>query len=58
MRLPGIVHRYAAGHRLEFVIAASDTAYFGNSGVKPVTVVSAPQDTGVLELPVVGSTVN
>ncbi|MFJ8858896.1 CocE/NonD family hydrolase [Streptomyces sp. NPDC102451] len=54
VELPGIVHRYEAGHRLRFVIAASDTAYFGNRGVKPVTVVSAPQDTGVLELPVIG----
>lgn len=54
VRLPGIVHRYEAGHRLEFVIAASDSAYFGNRGIKPVTVVSAPEDTGVLELPVVG----
>lgn len=32
VRLPGIVHRYEAGHRLEFVIAASDSAYFGNRG--------------------------
>ncbi|MDX2742351.1 MULTISPECIES: CocE/NonD family hydrolase [Streptomyces] len=54
VELPGIVHRYEAGHRLRFVIAASDTAYFGNRGIKPVTVVSAPQDTGVLELPAVG----
>ncbi|MGW2178357.1 CocE/NonD family hydrolase [Streptomyces sp. NPDC001732] len=54
VRLPGIVHRYEAGHRLEFVIAASDSAYSGNRGIKPVTVVSAPEDTGVLELPVVG----
>ncbi|MEW2069787.1 CocE/NonD family hydrolase [Streptomyces sp. NPDC007346] len=53
VELPGIVHRYEKGHRLEFVIAASDTAYFGNRGVKPVTVVSAPEETGVLELPVV-----
>ncbi|MGP3632742.1 CocE/NonD family hydrolase [Streptomyces sp. 24-1644] len=53
VELPGIVHRYETGHRLEFVIAASDTAYFGNRGIKPVTVVSAPEDTGVLELPVV-----
>ncbi|GFN08455.1 hypothetical protein Smic_70110 [Streptomyces microflavus] len=53
VELPGIVHRYEKGHRMEFVIAASDTAYFGNRGVKPVTVVSAPEDTGVLELPVV-----
>ncbi|MFE2291693.1 CocE/NonD family hydrolase [Streptomyces sp. NPDC059452] len=53
VELPGIVHRYEKGHRLEFVIAASDTAYFGNRGIKPVTVVHAPEDTGVLELPVV-----
>ncbi|MFD5794335.1 CocE/NonD family hydrolase [Streptomyces diastatochromogenes] len=50
--LPGIVHRYGKGHRLRFVIAASDDAYFGNRGIKPVTVVSTPDDTGVLELPV------
>lgn len=53
VELPGIVHRYGTGHRLRFVIAASDTAYFGNRGIKPVTVVSAPGDTGVLDLPVV-----
>ncbi|MFF9511235.1 CocE/NonD family hydrolase [Streptomyces sp. NPDC014724] len=57
VQLPGIVHRYEAGHRLEFVIAASDSAYSGNRGIKPVTVVSAPEDTGVLELPVVGDRV-
>ncbi|MGW1816082.1 CocE/NonD family hydrolase [Streptomyces sp. NPDC002125] len=54
VELPGIVHRYEKGHKLRFVIAASDSAYFGNRGIKPVTVVSAPQDTGVLELPVAG----
>lgn len=51
--LPGIVHRYEAGHRLEFVVAASDDAYYGNRGIKPVTITSAPEDTGVLELPVI-----
>ncbi len=30
--LPGIVHRYEKGHRLRFVIAASDDAYTGNRG--------------------------
>ncbi|MBT2487294.1 CocE/NonD family hydrolase [Streptomyces sp. ISL-96] len=54
--LPGIVHRYEAGHRLEFVVAASDDAYYGNRGIKPVTVTSAPEDTGVLELPVIRGT--
>ncbi|GGS40143.1 CocE/NonD family hydrolase [Streptomyces violaceus] len=53
--LPGIVHRYEKGHRLRFVIAASDDAYFGNRGIKPVTVVSGPRNTGVLRLPVAGS---
>ncbi|MFF7550370.1 CocE/NonD family hydrolase [Streptomyces canus] len=52
--LPAVVHRYEKGHRLRFVIAASDDAYFGNRGIKPVTVVSAPGRAGVLELPVAG----
>ncbi|MEV7381348.1 CocE/NonD family hydrolase [Streptomyces lydicus] len=52
VELPGIVHRYGPGHRLRLVLAASDDAYAGNRGVKPVTVTSAPGDTGVLELPV------
>ncbi|MFD7323026.1 CocE/NonD family hydrolase [Streptomyces sp. NPDC059875] len=53
VELPGIVHRYETGHRLEFVIAASDDAYSGNRGIKPVTITAAPEDTGTLELPVV-----
>lgn len=52
VELPGIVHRFEPGHRLRFVIAASDDTYAGNRGVKPVTVTSAPEDTGDLELPV------
>ncbi|MEV5319088.1 hypothetical protein AB0K92_15775 [Streptomyces sp. NPDC052687] len=46
--------RVEPGHRLRFVIAASDGAYFGNRGVKPVTVVSVPHDTGAPHLPVTG----
>ncbi|WP_254705949.1 CocE/NonD family hydrolase [Streptomyces vilmorinianum] len=57
VELPGIVHRYETGHRLEFVIAASDTAYTGNRGIKTVTVVGGPEETGTLELPVVRGTV-
>lgn len=53
--LPGVVHRYETGHRLRFVIAASDDAYFGNRGTKPVTVVGGPGEPGVLRLPVAGS---
>ena len=54
--LPGIVHRYPAGHRLSFVIAAGDTAHYGNSGVGRVSVGSAEKAggrSGVLKLPVV-----
>ncbi|QES09388.1 CocE/NonD family hydrolase [Streptomyces venezuelae] len=58
VELPAVVHRYETGHRLELVIAASDTAYSGNRGVKPVTVASAPGDTGTLELPLVQGTVD
>ncbi|MEU6734243.1 CocE/NonD family hydrolase [Streptomyces physcomitrii] len=54
VELPGIVHRYEQGHRLQFVVAASDDAHFGNRGIKPVTVTSAPGSTGTLDLPVVG----
>ncbi|MEU0385457.1 CocE/NonD family hydrolase [Streptomyces chartreusis] len=53
--LPGVVHRYETGHRLRFVIAASDDAYFGNRGIKPVTVVNGPHEPGMLRLPVAGS---
>ncbi|MFG3281960.1 CocE/NonD family hydrolase [Streptomyces sp. NPDC048111] len=56
--LPGIAHRYEAGHRIEFAVAASDDAYLGNKGIKPVTVVSAPADTGTLQLPVVSGRLN
>ncbi|MGW0476857.1 CocE/NonD family hydrolase [Streptomyces coeruleorubidus] len=51
--LPGIVHRYETGHRLRFVIAASDDAYFGNRGIKPVTVVGNEDELHSLQLPTV-----
>ncbi len=51
--LPAVVHRYETGHRLEPVIAGSDTAYSGNRGIKPVTVFGAPGGPGTRELPLV-----
>ncbi|WP_309058077.1 CocE/NonD family hydrolase C-terminal non-catalytic domain-containing protein, partial [Streptomyces sp.] len=57
VELPAVAHRYETGHRLRFVVAASDTAYTGNRGIKPVTIVSAPEDTGVLRLPLAGGRV-
>jgi putative CocE/NonD family hydrolase len=51
VELPGIVHRFAKGHRLELVIAGSDAAYRGDTGAWPVTVSTAAAKPGVLRLP-------
>ena len=57
IELPGVVHRYEAGHRLSVVVAATDAAYRNNKTVQPVTVVTSPGDPGVLRLPVLDSAV-
>jgi len=57
IELPGVVHRYEAGHRLSVVVAATDAAYRNNAVVLPVTVQTSPGDPGVLRLPVLGSAV-
>ncbi|WP_027860161.1 CocE/NonD family hydrolase [Marmoricola sp. URHB0036] len=54
VRLPGIVHRFATGHRIQVAIAASDAAYAGNTLVQPVAVMSGPDSGSTLGLPVVG----
>ena len=54
LRLPGIVHRFATGHRIQVAIAASDAAYAGNTLVQPVAVMSGPDSGSTLGLPVVG----
>jgi ABC-2 type transport system ATP-binding protein len=55
LELPGVVHRYEAGHRLSVVVAGTDAAYRNNKVVTPVTVLTSPTDPGVLRLPVLGS---
>jgi predicted acyl esterase len=52
IQLPGVVQRWATGHRIQLVLAASDAAYAGNAAVLPVTVTSDPGHPGVLTLPV------
>lgn len=54
VELPGVVHRYAQGHRIRVVLAASDSAYGGNLSVLPVTVKTAVGSVPVLTLPVSG----
>ncbi|MFI0352654.1 alpha/beta fold hydrolase [Actinomadura sp. 9N407] len=51
IQLPGIVHRFEAGHRLRAVIAASDLSYLGNRATLPVTVHTDPNRPGVLTVP-------
>ncbi len=54
LRLPGIVHRFATGHRIQVAIAASDAAYAGNTLPQPVAVMTGPDSGSTLGLPVVG----
>lgn len=54
IELPGVVHRYRAGHRIAVVVAATDAAYRNNTVVTPVTVLTSADDPGVLTLPVLG----
>jgi len=51
IELPGIVHRFAKGHRLRLVVASSDAAYKGNQLVGPVTIAADPKAPGVLTIP-------
>ena len=49
--LPGQVHRYAAGHRIELVLASTDSAYLGSRIPGPITVSVDPAHPSVLSLP-------
>lgn len=54
--LPGIVHRFAAGHVLRVVLATSDQAYLNNRTPHLLTVATDPANPGVLRLPVLAAT--
>jgi ABC-2 type transport system ATP-binding protein len=53
VQLPGLVHRFAAGHRIQLVLAASDAAYSGGTAPTPVLVNTSPLAPSVVQLPVV-----
>ncbi|MDQ6839830.1 MAG: ABC transporter ATP-binding protein [Actinomycetota bacterium] len=53
--LPGVVHRYGAGDRIELVLAATDDAYLGNRAPNVLSVAIDPAHPGTLDLPVVAS---
>ena len=50
--LPGVVHRFAAGHRIELMLAGGDVNYRGGLEPTPVTVTTGSAGQ-VLDLPVV-----
>lgn len=56
MTLPGLVHRFAAGHRLRLVLAATDDAYLNSRIPNVYTVSTGPDSPSLLTLPVVAST--
>jgi len=51
VNLPGQVHRYAAGHRIELVLASTDQAYAGSRVPGAITVAVDPAQPPVLSLP-------
>ena len=54
IELPGIVHRFEAGHRLAVVLAGGDLAYRGSTLPQQVSLATGPGRTQQLTLPVVG----
>jgi ABC-2 type transport system ATP-binding protein len=52
IELPGIVHRVAAGHRIELVLASTDAAYKNAYAVQPVTVHASATEPAAFSLPV------
>ena len=55
LHLPGIVHRFATGHRIQVAVAASDFAYAGNTAPQPVTITTNPLAPSTLALPLTSS---
>ncbi|MBC7375733.1 MAG: ABC transporter ATP-binding protein [Frankiales bacterium] len=53
LTLPGIVHRFDTGHRVQLVLSAADATYRSSGLGGPVTVVDDPAAPNVLSLPVV-----
>jgi len=54
VELPGIVHRFAVGHRLVVVLAAGDMAYRGSTAPQQVTLATGPGIVQKLTIPVTG----
>jgi ABC-2 type transport system ATP-binding protein len=55
VELPGVVHRFAKGHRLELVVAGSDAAYTNNRAEHVVSITGGGSAPSQLLLPVVST---
>ena len=53
IELPGIVHRFEAGHRLAVVLAGGDLAYRGSTLPQQVSLATGPGRVQQLTVPVV-----
>lgn len=51
INLPGQVHRYAAGHRIELVLASTDSAYVGSRVPQAISVAADPAHPAALTIP-------
>ena len=55
IELPGIVHRFAKGHKMRLTLATSSLSYRGNNAAGPVTVTVDPAAPSVLSVPRLGA---
>jgi ABC-2 type transport system ATP-binding protein len=53
VQLPGIVHRFAKGHHIELVVAATDSAYRNANTVQPAIALTSKTAPTTLQLPIV-----
>jgi predicted acyl esterase len=57
IQLPGIVHRFAKGHRMRLVVGTSNSTNHGNNVAGTVSIVTSAAAPGTLTLPKAGSNV-
>ena len=55
IQLPGIVHRFAKGHRMRLVVTTSNTTNRGSNVAGPVSIITSPAAPGTLTLPKLGA---
>lgn len=54
LRVPGVAHRFEAGHAIRLVVATTDDSYRNASVADQITLTTDPADPSVLRLPLEG----